>query len=218
MLVELEGLAHERTTYDHEQVGQESILTKVILPIVKMIVTLLGFVCEVEFGELSESAEAKHCKSSRQAGYGTAATLNRPFEQLTVNVFHVLQHSDKLVLDGSARDNPCLRQHVSTAPRFQLHLIHEVLYTVAIEDTIAVDEEHKQIIVSAKVVLVNPINEAESLLLAVSLAAVRESRDRDSTATIGNVDAARESLKCDGHTEFLNCPQVKLVLVFAIKR
>ena len=123
--------------------SKESILSKMILPVVKVILALLGFICKIELGELSESAEAKHCKSTGQAGHSTAATLNCPFEELTVNIFHILQYSDELVLDSRTRDDPRLRKHVSTTSRFQLHLIHEVLYAMAIKNTVAVDEEHE---------------------------------------------------------------------------
>jgi hypothetical protein len=44
--------------------GQKSVLTEMVLPVVEVILALLGFVCEVEFGELSEGAEAKHRKST----------------------------------------------------------------------------------------------------------------------------------------------------------
>jgi len=45
--------------------SQKPVFTKMVLPVVKVILTLLGFVYEVEFGEFSKGAEAKHRKSAR---------------------------------------------------------------------------------------------------------------------------------------------------------
>jgi hypothetical protein len=78
------------------------------------------------------------------------------------------------VLGRCACNDPCLRQHGSATSWLQLHLVHEILYTVAIENAITVDEKHEKIVVSAKIVLVHSIDEAERLLLAAALAAVRE--------------------------------------------
>lgn len=71
---------------------------------------------------------------------------------------------------------------------------------------------------SAEVVLVYSIDEAESLLLAAPLAAMRETRDSNSAATVSDVDTPGEGLQCDGHTELLNGPQVELILILAIER
>jgi hypothetical protein len=72
--------------------------------------------------------------------------------------------------------------------------------------------------VSAQIILVHSIDEAESLLLTASLATMRETGDSDSTTTVSDVDTPGERLQCDGDTELLNCPQVQLVLIFAIVR
>jgi hypothetical protein len=49
-------------TYDHEKMGEESVFSEMVLPVVEVILTLLSFVCEVKFGELSKGTEAKHSK------------------------------------------------------------------------------------------------------------------------------------------------------------
>lgn len=115
-------------------------------------------------------------------------------------------------------DDPRLRQHVSAASRFQLHLVHEVLYTVAIENAITIDKQHEEVIVSAEIILVYSVDEAERLLLAASLAAMREPRDSNAAATVGDVDTSGEGIQCNGNTELLNGPQVKLILILAIER
>lgn len=176
-------------THNHEQMRQEPILTKAILPIIKMILTLLCLISEVKLRQLPKSAEPQHSKSARQASNSTAATLNRPLKKLTVNVLHVLQQRDQLVLDGRAGDDARLRQHGAVAARFELHFVHEVLDAVGVEDAVAVDEEHEQVVVAAEIVLVDLVDQFEGFLLAASLAAVREAGDGDSTAAEGNVDA-----------------------------
>jgi len=71
---------------------------------------------------------------------------------------------------------------------------------------------------SAEVVLVHSIDEAECLLLATSLATVREAGNSDSTSTVSDIDTPGERLQRDRHAEFLNGPQVQLVLVLAVER
>lgn len=71
---------------------------------------------------------------------------------------------------------------------------------------------------SAEVVLVHSIDKAECLLLTASLATVREAGDSDSATTVSNVDTPGERLERDRDTEFLNGPQVQLILVLAIER
>jgi hypothetical protein len=205
-------------TYNHEQMGEESILSKMVLPVIKMIFALLGFVCEVELGEFSKSTEAQHGKSTGQAGHSATTTFHSALKQLTMHIFHVLEYRDELMLGRCACDDTRLRQHVSTTSRFQLHLVHEVLYAVAIENAITVDEEHEQVIVAAKIILVYSVDKAECLLLTASFATVREARDSDSTATVSDVDAPGKGFECYGHAELLDRSQIKLVLVFAIER
>ena len=71
---------------------------------------------------------------------------------------------------------------------------------------------------SAKVVLVYSVNEAERLLLAAPFAAMREARDSNPAATVSNVDTPGERLQCDGNTKLLNSAQVQLVFILAIER
>ena len=71
---------------------------------------------------------------------------------------------------------------------------------------------------SAKVVLVYSVNEAERLLLAAPLAAMREARDSNPAATVSNVDTPWKGLQYDGNTELLNGSQVQFVLILAIER
>jgi hypothetical protein len=120
--------------------GKKPVLSEMVLPIVEVILTLLGFVCEVEFGELTESTEAKHSKRTGQTGHGATTTLHCALEQLSMDIFHVLEHSDKLMFGCCTRDDSCLRKHVPATSWLQLHLVHKVLYTMAIEDAVAVDE------------------------------------------------------------------------------
>jgi hypothetical protein len=123
--------------------GQESVLPEMILPVVEVIFALLGFVREVELGELSKGAEAEHSKCTGQASHSATATFYCTLKQLAMYIFHVLEHSDKLVFGRRTCDDPCLRQHISTTSRLQLHLIHEVLYAVPIENAVAVNEKHE---------------------------------------------------------------------------
>jgi hypothetical protein len=134
-----------------------------------------------------------------------------------MNIFHILQHCDELVLGRCACDDSCLSEHISATSRLQLHLVHEVLYTVPVENAVAVNEKHEQIIVSAEIVLVDSIDEAECLLLTASLAAMRKSGNSNSTTTVGDVDTPRKCFERDWHTKLLNGPQVQLVLVFAVE-
>jgi hypothetical protein len=189
-----------------------------ILPVIEVIFALLRLVGEVELGQLSKSAETQHGEGARQACHSATATLDCPFEQLTVDVFHILKYGDEVVLGSRAGDDSCLCQHVPTTSRLQLHFVHEVLNAMAIENAIAVDEEHEQVVVPAKIVFVDSVDETERLFLAVSLAAMRKTRDRDSTPAIGYVDAPWEGLECDRHTQFFDGPQVELVLILAVER
>lgn len=198
--------------------GEKSVLSEMVLPIVEVILTLLSFVCEVELGELSESTKAKHGKRARQASHSTAAAFHCALEELPVDIFHVLEHSDKLMFGCCTCDDTRLRKHVPAASRLQFHLVHEVLYAVPIKDAIAVNKQHEEVVVSAEVVLVHSIDEAECLLLTASLAAMREARNSDSAATVSNVDTPGEGLQCDWNTELLNGPQIQLVLILAIER
>jgi hypothetical protein len=122
------------------------------------------------------------------------------------------------MLGGRAGDDPCLRQHVSTTSGLQLHFVHEVLYAMAIENAITVYEEHEQVVVSAQIVFVDSIDETKRLFLTISLATMRETRNRDSTPAISYVDAPWERLKCDRHTQFFDRPQVELVLILTVER
>jgi hypothetical protein len=72
--------------------------------------------------------------------------------------------------------------------------------------------------VSAQIVLIHSIDEAECLLLAASLAAVRETRDSDSAATISDVDTPGEFFQRNGDTELLDGTQIQLVLILTIER
>jgi hypothetical protein len=189
-----------------------------VLPIIEVIFTLLGFVCEVKLGEFSKRTEAKHCKSTRQASHSAAATFNSALEQLAMYVLHVLEYRDKLVLRGGTRDDSGLSQHVPTASRLQLHLVHEILYAMAIENTVTVDEQHEQVVMAAEVILVYSIDQSESLLLTAAFAAVREARNSDSTATVSDVDTPGKGFKCDGYAKLFNSPQVQLILIFAVER
>lgn len=120
--------------------GEKSVLSEMVFPVVEVILTLLSFVCEVEFGKLAKGTKAKHRERTRQASHSATATLYRALEQLTVDVLHVLEHGDKLVFGCCTRDDSCLRKHVPATSWLQLHLVHKVLYTMAIEDAVAVDE------------------------------------------------------------------------------
>lgn len=71
--------------------GEESVFPEMVLPVIEMILTLLSFVCEVELGELSKGTEAKHSKCAWQTSHRAAATFYRALEQLTMDVFHVLE-------------------------------------------------------------------------------------------------------------------------------
>ena len=198
--------------------GEKSVLSEMILPVVEVIITLLGFVCEVKFGELSESTEAKHSKGTGQTSHSATATLHCALEQLAVDVLHVLEHSDKLMFGCCTGDDSCLRKHIPAASRLQFHLVHEVLYAVPIKDAIAVNKQHEEVVVSAEIVLVYSIDEAECLLLTASLAAMREARNSDSAATVSDINTPGKGLQRDGNTELLNGPQVQFVLILAIKR
>lgn len=179
--------------------GQEPILSQMILPIIKVILALLRLVSKVELRQLPERTKPKHSKSTRQASDSTAATFDGAFEKLTMDILHVLQQSDQLMLNSRAGDYPRLSQHIAITTRFELHLVHEILNAMGVEDAIAVDEQHEQIIVPAKVVLIDAIDQFERFLLAASLPAVRESGHRDSTPAIGYVDADREGFQGNWH-------------------
>jgi hypothetical protein len=72
--------------------------------------------------------------------------------------------------------------------------------------------------VSAEIVLVHSIDKAECLLLAAALAAMRETRNSDATATVSDVDTPGECFQRNGDTELLNGTQVQLVLILTIER
>jgi hypothetical protein len=198
--------------------SQESVLSKVILPVVEVIFTLLGFVCKVELGEFPKCTESKHRESTRQTCHGAATTFDRAFEQLAMYILHVLKYGDKLMLGRCTCDDSSLRQHVPTASRLQLHLVHKVLYTVAIEDAVTVNEQHEQVVVAAEVILVYSIDKSERLLLTAAFAAVRETRNSDSTSTVSDVDTPGERFECDEDAELLDGSQVQLVFLFAVER
>lgn len=171
-----------------------------ILPIVEMILALLRLICEIKLRQLTKSAEAKHGERAGQASHCAAAALNRPLKQLAVDIFHVLEDGDEPMLDRGTRNDARLGKHISIAAGFQLHLVHEVLYAMRVEDTVTVDEEHEEIVIPAKVVLIYTIDKAERLLLAATLASMWESRHCDAAAAVGNVDTSRKRLKGDRHT------------------
>src|SRR4051812_50176827 len=120
--------------------GKESVFSEMVLPIVEVIFTLLSFVREVELGKLPKGTEAKHGERTRQASHSSTATLYCTLEQLAVDVFHVLKYSDELVFSRCTCNYSCLRQHGAATSRLQLHLVHEVLYAVTIENAITVNE------------------------------------------------------------------------------
>ena len=122
------------------------------------------------------------------------------------------------MLGRRAGNDSCLRKHVSTTSRLQLHFVHEVLNAMAIKNAIAVYEEHEQVVVPAEIVFVNSIDEAERLFLAVAFAAIRKTRDRDSTAEIGDVDASWKRFERYWHAQFFDGPQVELILILAVER
>jgi hypothetical protein len=135
-----------------------------------------------------------------------------------MDIFHVLKHSDELVLSRRTCDDTRLREHVPAASWLQLHLVHKILYTVSIKNAIAVNKQHEKVIVATEVILVYSIDEAECLLLAASLAAMREAGDSNAAATVSNIDTPGKGLQCDGNTELLDGPQVQFVLILAIER
>jgi hypothetical protein len=89
---------------------------------------------------------------------------------------------------------------------------------MTVENAVAVYEKHEQVVVPTEIVFVNSIDEAERLFLAVSFAAMRKTRDRYPTATVGNVNTPWERFERYRHTQLFDRSQVELVLVLAIKR
>lgn len=193
---------------DHEQVRQPPILSQMTFAVVEEILALLCLVRKVEFGHLPKCREPEHRQCAGKTGHSAASTLNGTFKELTMDVFHVLQHCDQLVLLGRARDNAGLRQHVVLAARLQLHLIHEVLDAVLVQDAIAVDEEHEQIVVSAKVPLIDFVDQPECLLLTTPFSAMGETTARDTTSPVGYVNAFRVALKRQWYAEPLQRVEV----------
>lgn len=176
--------------------------------VVEEILALLCLVRKVKFGHLPKCREPEHRQCAGKTGHSAASTLNGTFKELTMDVFHVLQHCDQLVLLGRARDNAGLRQHVVLAARLQLHLIHEVLDAVLVQDAIAVYEEHEQIVVSAKVPLIDFVDQPECLLLTTPFSAMGEATARDTTLPVGYVNAFRVALKRQWYAEPLQRVEV----------
>jgi hypothetical protein len=51
-----------------------------VLPVVKVVLALLGFICEVKLRELAEGTEAKHSERTRQASHSATSTLHCALE------------------------------------------------------------------------------------------------------------------------------------------
>lgn len=202
---------------NHEQMGEPAVLAQMALAVVEEIVTLLGLVSEVVFGHSAESRESQHGQSTGETGDGTAARFDRTLEQLTVDVFHILEQGDERVLVGGGRNDTSLRQHVLLAAGLELHLVHEVLNAGLVENAVGVDEEDKQVVVALEVLGVDFVDELEGPLLAMALTAVGEARHGDTTAAVDDVDGLWVGVEGERHAELFDGVEVQLVLLVSVK-
>jgi hypothetical protein len=202
---------------NHEQVSEPTILAQMALAVIEEIVALLGLVSEVLLGHLAECGKSKHSKGTGQTGDGTAAGFDGTFEELTVNVFHVLKQSDERVLLRGRRNDTGLRQHVLLAARLEFHLVHKVLDACLVEDTVGVDEQDEQVVVALDVLAVDLVDELEGPLLAMTLTAVGETGDGDTAATVDDIDGLGVRIKGERHAELLNGVEVQLVFLVSVE-
>jgi hypothetical protein len=134
-----------------------------------------------------------------------------------VDVLHILEKSDEGVFLGGRRNDTSLGQHVLLAARLEFHLVHEVLDTGLVEDTIGVDEEHEQVVIALDVLGVDLVDELESPLLAMTLTAVGETGDGDTAATVDDIDGLGVRVEGERHTELLDGVQVQLVFLVSVE-
>jgi hypothetical protein len=87
----------------------------------------------------------------------------------------------------------------------------------SIQNTIRVNEENEEIIVSLEILCINLVNKLESLLLSTSFPAMYKSRNSDTTASVNNIDTPRVRIQSQGNSELLNGIKVQFVFLVAIK-
>lgn len=113
-------------------------------------------------------------------------------------------------------ERTCHSKHVSLVLWTKLHVVHKVLETDFIQDTVGVDEQDKHVIVAQDVLGVHFVDQLEGLLLAVSLAAVREPSDCDLRASISDIETYGMLLEV-WHTKSFQGVDVEFVDLVAIE-
>jgi len=97
------------------------------------------------------------------------------------------------------------------------HFIHKVLNAHLVQNTIRVDKKNEKVVVSLKVFGINLVDELEGPFLTVSLSSVREARNSDTGAAIGNVQAEGIAVEGEWNAQTFNRLEIQFILLVSIK-
>ena len=97
------------------------------------------------------------------------------------------------------------------------HFIHKVLNAHLVQNTIRVDKKNEEVVVPLKVFGINLVDELEGPFLTVSLSSMREARNSDTGAAVGNVQAVGIAVEGEWNAQTFNCLEIQFILLVSIK-